>query len=219
MSASDGPAPGSPIAVSHLHIGCDTVHLDGFHHVDVRETPAVDTVHHCRDLEPFASASASLVFSNAFFEHLRVEERPSLLADAARVLRPDGRLLFTGLPDFAAIARAYLDGAPGNVSPRFDLHEAYRYTHGAPEGRQDWWYAQLHKGLLDAPTLIGLMADAGFATVVVFNYCWGEEPNPVNMGVLATPEPSLVDRSQLLAQLDALPVNARPATLEITAAR
>ncbi len=215
MSTREDPA--RPIEVDRIHLGCDTVRVAGFHHVDVRETDVVDTVHHCRDLEPFATDSATLIFSNAFFEHLRVEERPSLLRDAARVLSADGWLLFTGLPDFAAIARAYLDGAPGHVSPTFDLFEAYRYTHGAPEGRPDWWYAQLHKGLLDAPTMVTLLSAAGFASACVFNYCWGEEPNPTNMGVYASPTRSTVDRGQLLRQLDDLPVNARTSSIEIAA--
>jgi hypothetical protein len=198
------------IQAKRIHIGCDTVRLDGFVNVDCRGTRATDLVYNCRDLSPFASSCAELVYSNAFFEHLRIDERAPFLIDAQRVLRENGCLVFTGLPDFEGVARAYLERRPGNVSPLFDLYEAYRYTHGAPEGRPTWWYAQLHKGLLDVPTMLDLLRRAGFAQGIGFTYCWGPEPTQGTFGCVARREAENPDSlEQRIPQfLRELPTNA-----------
>lgn len=155
-------------------------------------------------------------YSNAFFEHVYADDRLPLLRDAVRALAPEGWLAFTGLPDFEGVARAYLAKRPGNVSRLFDLHEAYRYTHGDPEGKSDWWLAQLHKGLFDTPTVLELCRSAGFATCEVFAYCWGAEPNQVTIGFLATKHKPArsVENSQIRTELSALPANINWSTLE-----
>jgi predicted SAM-dependent methyltransferase len=168
-----------------VHLGCNTVKVDGYVNVDVRATSATDIVHDCRDVSMFPSESVKIVYSNAFFEHVYVNDRLPLLKDIRRSLERNGYLLFTGLPDFEGVARAYLEKKPGNVSQVFDLHEAYRYTHGDPEGRESWWLAQLHKGLFDAETLEELVRKADFASATVFAYCWGKEPNSVTLGCVA----------------------------------
>jgi hypothetical protein len=168
-----------------VHLGCNTVRIEGYVNIDVRATSATDIVHDCRDVSVLPSEGVKIVYSNAFFEHLYVSDRLPLLKDIRRSLEPDGYLLFTGLPDFEGVARAYLEKKPGNVSKIFDLQEAYRYTHGDPEGRESWWLAQLHKGLLDAETLENLVRKAEFASATVFAYCWGQEPNSVTLGCVA----------------------------------
>jgi hypothetical protein len=169
-----------------VHLGCNTVKVEGFVNVDVRATSATDFVHDCRDVAIFPDKTLKVVFSNAFFEHVYVNDRIRLLKDIKRALASDGYLLFTGLPDFEGIARAYLEKrTPGNVSKVFDLFEAYRYTHGAPEGEPTWWLAQLHKGLFDAATLEQLLRAAGFTGGAVFGYRWGTEPNAVTIGCTA----------------------------------
>lgn len=193
-----------------VHIGCNDVRIEGYVNVDVRSTSATDVVHDCQDLSIFGSDSLSRVFSNAFFEHLYVTQRLTLLKDIHRALKAGGLAVFTGLPDFEGVARAYLERRrPGNVSPEFDLDEVYRYTHGAPEGRSSWWLAQLHKGLLDAKTLSRLLGEAGFASPTVFSYCWGNEPNRVTIGFLAQKAPKQGDLTlvELRETLAGLPTN------------
>lgn len=192
-----------------IHLGCNDVRLDGFVNVDLRATKATDIVHDCKDLAIFPSNSLSFVYSNAFLEHVYLADQLRLMRDVRRVLADDGWVAFTGLPDFEGVARAYLERRPGHVSEVFNLHEAYRYTHGAPEGKSTWWQAQLHKVLLDAPTLIELCKSVGFASCEVFSYCWGNEPNQVTLGFTATkraPRRSILD-SSVKAQLDKLPAN------------
>lgn len=170
-----------------VHLGCNDVRIPNYVNIDVRNTSAVDLVHNCKDLSIFPSESLHFVYSNAFFEHVYVQDRGPLLQDIARRLAPDGRVAFSGIPDFEGVARAYIERrTPGNVSPVFDLHEAYRYTHGDPEGRPSWWLAQLHKGLLDTDTVIRLLREAGFLSATVFTYRWGSEPQSVTLGFVAS---------------------------------
>ena len=205
-------------ADGRVHLGCNDVRLDGFVNVDLRPTSATDIVHDCRDLKIFPSGCVSFLYSNAFFEHVYLTDQQRLMRDVLRTLADGGWIAFTGLPDFEGVARAYLERrTPGNVSGVFDLHEAYRYTHGAPEGRQEWWLAQLHKVLLDTPTLLGLCKSVGFASCEVFAYCWGAEPNQVTLGLLATkhaPHRSVLDAA-VRDQLSALPSAIRWETVVV----
>lgn len=170
----------------NLHLGCSGTRLDGYINIDLRPTAATDLAFDCTELAPFPDESVDRIFSNAFFEHLYVDARPKLLREASRVLKPTGLLLFTGLPDFLGVAQAYLERrVPGNTGPMFDLREAYRYTHGAPEGTPGWWLAQLHKGLLDRWELGSLLTEAGFGDYCIFSYCYGSEQQRVTIGVVA----------------------------------
>ena len=203
-----------------VHIGCNTVKITGYVNVDVRPTSATDLVHDCRDVAIFPSASLKVVYSNAFFEHVYVMDRLPLLEDIRRALAVDGRLIFTGLPDFEGVARAYLERRkPGHVSPAFDLFEAYRYTHGDPEGRQDWWLAQLHKGLLDAQTMEKLLRDAGFAASTVFSYRWGTEPHAVTLGCIAqrSARAALMTPAEIRDAIGDLPSNVAYESLVVAA--
>jgi hypothetical protein len=159
--------------------------FDGFVNLDVRETDATDIVHDCSNLSIFPDESAILVFSHAFFEHLYRGQHVPLLAEIRRVLHADGCVFICGIPDFEVIARAYLERAPGNVSRVFDLFEVYRYTHGDPEQRPEWWLAHLHKSLFDGRELRIQLGEAGFAAPRIFRYAFQSEPNPVNLGFVA----------------------------------
>ncbi|MBT4498346.1 MAG: methyltransferase domain-containing protein, partial [Gemmatimonadetes bacterium] len=145
-----------------IHIGCGDQRLDGFVNLDARQTSATDLVHSCDDLSFLPTHSFATIYSHAFFEHLFIFQREPCLRSAHRALKEDGTLVFLGLPDFRAIARAYLDGEPGVTLPRFDLREVYRYTHGQPEHAPDWWLEQLHKSLFDQETVTALLKAAGF---------------------------------------------------------
>ncbi len=168
-----------------IHLGCNTMRFDGFVNIDSRQTEATDVVHDCSNLTIFPDESSILIFSHAFFERLYRGQHVPLLAEVRRVLHPDGCVFFCGIPDFEAIARAYLERAPGHASPVFDLSEVYRYTHGNPEQRPQRWLARLHKSLFDAKELRAQLREAGFAAPRIFRYAFHSEPNPVNLGFVA----------------------------------
>lgn len=169
----------------HIHIGCNTTKITGWVNIDARETTVTDLVHNCANLKPFDDESVSTIYSNAFFEHLAMQERSELLDDMQRVLTNDGFVYFTGIPDFETIARCYLEKQQGHVSPRFDLFEVYRYTHGDPEHKSEWWIEQLHKTLFDVDTLKKLLEKAGFKTSYIYRYPYKSEAHAVNLGFFA----------------------------------
>ena len=171
-----------------LHIGCGSKRLDGFLNLDSRLTPATDVVCDCSRLGIFPSGSFSLVYANAFLEHLYADQREGCLREVRRALAPGGIALFTGIPDFRRVAEAYLGGEPGILSDRFDLDHAYRYTHGAPETVDGWWLGQLHKSLFDEEAVAELLGSAGFGAFTVFRYSFRDEGIPLNLGFAARGE-------------------------------
>jgi hypothetical protein len=173
-------------AEGRVHLGCGGVHLGGFVNIDAFAGPAADVVADCRQMSLFEASRLSLVYSNAFLEHLYQDERERLLCDIHRALRPKGLILFSGIPDIEAAARAYLERrAPGNLRPVFDTEELYRYTHGELQRGSGFRLEDLHKSPVDASVLSALLRRAGFRSGLVFRYRWGDEPVAVALGCAA----------------------------------
>jgi predicted SAM-dependent methyltransferase len=168
-----------------IQLGCGDRGMTRMLNIDARVTPATDMVADCSVLREFGDASLSLIFSNAFFEHLYRRQQLLLLRDCVRTLRPDGFLLFLGIPDFECVCHEYVNADNGRIGEYSRLQWAYRYTHGDPEQHPEWWSKQLHKCLYDADFLAGLAHDAGFVSSIVFRYCYPGERWPVNLGLCA----------------------------------
>ncbi|HEX8910953.1 MAG TPA: methyltransferase domain-containing protein [Humisphaera sp.] len=184
-----------------LHIGSGDRRIAGFLNVDVRPGPNTDVVGHAGDLSQVRDASVDTLFAHALFEHVYVGHQLPVLREWRRVMVPGGLIVCLGLPNFRAICELYLAGAPGIVSPRFDLFEVYRYTHGDPEhaAPKAWpawspsehrdaapsgWIPQLHKGLFDPTQLADLLARAGL-DATVFAYTYPGERHRLNLGFVS----------------------------------
>jgi predicted SAM-dependent methyltransferase len=172
-----------------VHLGCGDDRLPGFVNLDYRLTHAVDVAMDL-SLPQLTEGSVSLAFSNAFFEHLYRPAREPHLRRIRQALAPDGTCCYIGIPYFRNIARLYVERGPGTVSPVFDLHNVYRYTHGDPEGQAAWWIGQLHKSLFDEEEVAALLIPSGFGAFVLFCYGYPGDVNevPVTMGFYATCE-------------------------------
>jgi predicted SAM-dependent methyltransferase len=167
-----------------FHLGCGVQHLDGYTNVDLRETAATDLVMDLTEPSLPTSESVDVVFSNAFFEHLRRSARVPHLNAIRHSLSDDGLVCYLGMPDFRRIAELYLAGGPGIVGPHFDLFNVYRYTHGDPEmAPEEGWQAQLHKSLFDVAEIGRLLRDAGYASYVVFRYVFPKEPAAADLSL------------------------------------
>jgi predicted SAM-dependent methyltransferase len=163
-----------------INLGCGDRGCPGFVNVDRRQTSASDVT---MDLSRprFRAGSVRVCFSHAFFEHLLRNDRIPHLQAIHEALEPGGVVCYLGIPDFANIARFYLERRPGIVGPVFDLFNVYRYTHGDPEA-VGWYMEQLHKSLFDYGEVVGLLRVAGFRHFAVISYCFGMEKLPVNLG-------------------------------------
>ena len=170
-----------------LHLGCGDQHHSGMLNCEYRATSAADVVMDCGNLKRFRDNSSSLIFSNAFFEHLYIRQQIPLLKDCFRVLKEAGVLIFLMIPDFREVAKAYLNRLPGHPgrSEFFDLFQVYRNTHGDPEMEPTYWLEQLHKSLFDKESIQDLLIASGFRNYAIFNYTIPGEKLPVNLGFVA----------------------------------
>jgi predicted SAM-dependent methyltransferase len=165
-----------------LHLGCGNIRLPGYVNIDLYN-PAADLRLDITDLSYFEDQSVDELFLKAVLEHLYTHEQRQALAEWYRVLRPGGRLILRSLPDFDAVIEAYRSRAVGHVSPRFDLAEVTRYTHG-PYTREDR-LGQLHKDLFTREKLERLLTEAGFSDIRIENVCAPGEASPVNLDATA----------------------------------
>lgn len=173
-----------------FHLGCGEQRLDAYTNVDLQPTAATDLVMDLTRPSFPTAEPVEAVFSNAFFEHLRRDQRTPHLKAIRGAISDDGFICYLGLPDFRRVAELYLAGGPGIVGPHFDLFNVYRYTHGDPEmSSPEGWQAQLHKSLFDVPEVGRLLRDSGWPSYVVFRYVFPGEPDAadLSLGFYAVP--------------------------------
>jgi len=199
-----------------LHLGCGDIHLDGYLNVDSRPTKAVDMIGDCSDISFLPARQYSEIYSNAFFEHLYREERLPCLRSIYTRLSSNGVVVFTGIPDFSCVARAYLEKKQGITTKIFDINQAYRYTHGEPEGKKAWWLAQLHKSLFDTQTTKHLLKDAGFSRFCIFTYIYGKDKTRIAQGFMAWKnKEKTMDKQKLIEYLYSFPSNIQKGSIRI----
>lgn len=168
-----------------LHLGCGDVYLPESINIDYRPTRATDLAADCTDLSFLPKNWFAVVYSNAFLEHVYKQKRVTTLRSINRTLNQKGYVFFTGIPDFLSIAKAYINKLPGITEPRFTVDQAYRYTHGDPEGNPSWWLGQLHKSLFDPASTARLLQEAGFRSICIFTYLFRNEKTRVALGFIA----------------------------------
>jgi predicted SAM-dependent methyltransferase len=166
-------------------LGCGEDKLVGAINLDARATRATDIRHDCASLEIFPDNHFAGVVSNAFWEHVLLNNRQHVIDEVYRVLRENGFSLFLGIPDFERIAMAYLNKERGITSEIFDLSQVYRFTHGDPESTPAWWFENLHKSLFDDDTVFNILRSSGFSSWIIFRYSYGNEVVPGQLGFLA----------------------------------
>ncbi|MFA6598867.1 MAG: methyltransferase domain-containing protein [Ignavibacteriaceae bacterium] len=169
----------------YIHLGCGDTRIIGAINVDARSTSATDIRYNCTSLEIFPSNHFEGVFSNAFWEHVFLNNRLHVIEECQRVLKENGFALFLGIPDFERVAKAYLNKEPGITTKIFDLSQVYRFTHGGPESTPSWWFENLHKSLFDVYTINEILLTAQFSSWIIFRYSYGEERVPGQLGFLA----------------------------------
>jgi beta-1,4-mannosyl-glycoprotein beta-1,4-N-acetylglucosaminyltransferase len=190
-SGSNRNGPAHEVASGlKINLGSKQTKFSGFVNVDVLPGEHVDLIGSAINI-PVPDKSVSVLYHSAVFEHVFVGQHDLAMREAQRVLAEDGVHIGLSIPDFRMIARLYLEDAPGLFGQRFDLFNAYRYTHGEPEQcRAGWdqvgpteppptWIAQLHKCIFDSDYLHQLLSPWPH---VVFRFCAKNEPYPLNLG-------------------------------------
>lgn len=191
----------------NINVGSSSTRIPGFLNVDIRRIEGVDIVGHAGAFRGVGDGTVQTLFASAVLEHIFLGQHLAVFAEWKRVLAPDGLIVCIAIPDFAMLARLYLQNAPGIVSKRFDLLNVYRYTHGWPEEALapvwgQWqpdkhpnaapaeWLPQLHKALFDVTYVQGLLEVSGLRGAC-FNYVYGgnNEIHPLNLGFIASARP------------------------------
>jgi len=141
---------GKPIK---LHLGCGKRFIPGFIHIDKDRYGHVDYRRDISDLSIFKDNSVALIYVCHCFNSFDDKQAGKALREWHRVLKKGG-ILRIAVPDFKAIAEAYLKFR--------DLRLVKRLVTGYYEGKSGIDY---HRAVYDEETLVKLLSECGFSRV------------------------------------------------------
>jgi ubiquinone/menaquinone biosynthesis C-methylase UbiE len=168
-----------------LHIGCGLRKLQGYINIDIVPLEGCDVVMDAADEMPaIPSGVAVEIRLENVFEHFYRHQQDKALREYHRILKPGGKLIITGLPNFDAIIQAYLKKEKGLVGRVFDLFNAYRLLHGEPEQGENF-VNQLHKDIFSMASVKKLLEDAGFRIERLERQQYSHEESPLCLSVIA----------------------------------
>jgi len=91
-----------------LHFGCGPNIKPGWVNIDLKDTADIQL--DIREPMPFPDESATIIYSEHFFEHLDFLEGQRFLKEGLRVLRPGG-LMSIGVPDAGLTLSLFVNGS------------------------------------------------------------------------------------------------------------
>jgi predicted SAM-dependent methyltransferase len=145
-----------------LHIGCGPNIKPGWINIDLGES--ADIRLDVREPLPFPDGSATVVYSEHFFEHLTFEEGTRFLRESLRVLTPGG-LVSIGVPDADSAMQLYTSGDRERwMQVRHRYHPEWCST---PMHSVNYFFRQEgeHQYAYDFETLSVLLKDSGFVKI------------------------------------------------------
>ena len=150
-----------------LHVGSGDRALPGWTNIDLKRLPGVDLVADVTDGLPFTGVDA--IFAEHFLEHLTVLAAIDFIAEAHRVLRPDGKLRLS-TPNLDWVWRTHypLAGTPGE-----------RQTAALAANRA--FYGWRHRFLWNRELLEAALDACGFVDLAWPAY--GESQDPTMAGL------------------------------------
>lgn len=114
-----------------LHLGCGSIHIDGFINIDVNYLPTVDVVDNIKYLRKFDENTVDLIYTSNTLEHLgRWEYIPALQRWYA--LLKKGGILRISVPDFEALSEYYMETK--------DLKTLYSALYAGQDNAQNFHY-------------------------------------------------------------------------------
>jgi SAM-dependent methyltransferase len=103
----------------NLHLGCGTIHIDGYCNVDISALSTVDIVDDVKNLKNFPDNYADSIYACHVLEHFAHDEVIPVLGRWFKVLKPGGELRVS-VPDIDRIVKIYVKNwnhfqTPGNT--------------------------------------------------------------------------------------------------------
>lgn len=148
-----------------LHFGCGPIIKTGWVNIDLYSEKA-DLQLDARDPFPFADASASLIYSEHFFEHLEYpDEALRFLGESRRVLDLDG-VLSMGVPDCELSVRSYVTGDEDYYRHQREEKPPKWVSTPMDYLNRDFRQGHEHRYAYDFQTLTRVLTEAGFTSIV-----------------------------------------------------
>jgi len=139
-----------------LHLGCGTVHLDGW--VNIDRAGAADLRLDVRKALPFGDGAARLIYHEHLMEHLTVDEGVRCLHDWYRLLESGG-VLRIATPDLEYLVERYQGDWRDQAWLALPEYAFIRTRAEMMNTAFRWWD---HKYLYDGEELERRMREAGF---------------------------------------------------------
>jgi predicted SAM-dependent methyltransferase len=155
--------------VEKVHVGCGPHNrLEGWHNVDIKAFPSVDTAMDVTKSWPFEGLA--YVYSEHFLEHLELLDGVRFLANSGRSMRPGGRIRLSTPNLHWVMLTHFATGAADDATRRSDTFKTNRAFHG-------WG----HRFLYTQATLRWLLESVGYEAITFHAY--GESPDPTLVGL------------------------------------
>jgi predicted SAM-dependent methyltransferase len=164
-----------------INLGSSGSLLPGWLNADIWKIPGAVYMDALKRL-PFDDGTVQIINAEHFIEHLDLDQGRQFLAEANRVLAPDGVLRLT-TPNLERLMGMYL----GHVQPTGDvLLEHHRTFHGRPARDLCSWFNDHmhqwgHRYLYDEQALDRSLAEAGFRQRRRCQF--GESEHPALVGI------------------------------------
>lgn len=134
-----------------LHLGCGSIYLPGYIHVDIMNYKHVDYLTSVEDLHMFGDNTVDLIYNCCVLEHIEKAKLKGVLAEWFRVLKSGG-VLRTSVPDFEIVCQVYMKNK--NIGE----------LEGLVLGGQKYLY-DFHKNMFDFSKLRTSLTEQGFVNV------------------------------------------------------
>ncbi len=135
-----------------IHLGPESVIIDGYINIDIRQLPGVDLVADINDLSFIAANSICQIYSSHTLEHISHQKIYSVLQHWFRIIRPNGSLILS-VPDFDKIISIYNQTG-----------QQIEYIKSPLMGEQDHDY-NMHYSVFNRSYLEEILLEIGFSSV------------------------------------------------------
>ncbi len=159
-----------------IHLGCGSVHKDGWVNIDL-DSPVADIQRDLTEPLPFESGTVKYIYTEHFIEHITRQQAVNFLRECRRVMTPDGTIRVS-TPDLRFLVQCYQNG---NITEWGQLWGPDSPCNLMNEGMRSWGHTYVY----DFPEISRIFVEAGFASPQ--RVAWGRSEHPDLNGLETRP--------------------------------